>query len=91
MNESQNQTLAARKLPLVTLTLTSCNRLLSPCLRILHMEGPTESLAAIIDIIPPAAHIAAFRDSSSVILYLPTYLGLLPVNAVTWSMMSFCK
>jgi hypothetical protein len=47
------------------------------------MEGPGESLASIIILIPPAASIAASKDSSSVILYLPTYLGSLPTKTIT--------
>jgi len=46
------------------------------------MEGPGESFASIINLIPPAASIAASRDASSVILYLPTYLGWHPTNKI---------
>lgn len=71
-------TLAARKFPLATLTPTSCQRLLSPCRRILEIGGPGESLASIISLIPPAASIAAASEFESVILYCPTYFGLEP-------------
>ena len=79
---NNNPTLAARKLPLATLTPTSCQRLLPPWRRMLHMEGPGESIASIIIRILPAASIAASREAESVILYWPTYLGSLPARRI---------
>lgn len=72
-------TLAARKLPLTTLT-PSYQRLLSPCRRILHKEGPGDNFASIIIWILPAASMAAWRESESVTLYRPTYLGSFPAR-----------
>lgn len=66
--ESGSLTFAAKKLPVSTLTPISCKRLLSPCLRILQIEGPGDNLASSITDIAPAASLAACKDAASVTL-----------------------